>query len=252
MGDMTKANTAEIRYGVSLLALLMTALFLVAQPVRAETSTNPLVTESFWKKVKQSENGLAMVRAAIDAGWDVNEKANNYNFRGTALHHAALAGMNEAIDFLLSKGANPNSVNHSEYTPLHFASTFAEDEDSLEIKAVSIKMIQTLLDAGANIDAVSDLGNSPLHRAFGSGSVETINYLIDAGASQTLLNVNADTPFEAIQLHRGRPFWGSSFYTDNKDRFTDNLRLVWGDWENGKIILEESINGKLTKIEQED
>lgn len=145
-----------------------------------------------------------MVRAAIDAGWDVNEKANN--FRGTALHHAALVGMSEAIPILLSKGANPNSVNHSGYTPLHFASTFAKDEDSQEIKAVSIEMIQILLDVGANIDAVNDLGNSPLHRAFGYGSVETINHLIDAGATQTLINVNADTPFETIQVSRGRPF----------------------------------------------
>ena len=251
MGDMTKANEADVKYGVTLLALLMTALFLVAQPVRAETGENPLTSRAFWAEMKQTDNWQEIVQGHIDAGWDIQEV---HPKNGTALHRAVVAGFAEALPVLIDDHRLDVNLTQSisKGTPLHYAVTYAKEEDPAEIKANAIKMAEFLINAGANMEAVDWNGDTPLHSAFGYGSVKTINFLIDAGASQTTVNHNNNTPFEMIQSGRGRPFWGSSFYGDHKDRFTDNLRLVWGDWENGKIILEESINGKLTKIEQED
>ena len=44
-------------------------------------------------------------------------------------------------------------------------------------------MAQALIDAGANIDAKNDYGETPLHRAIGNRRMEMAQWLIAAGAT---------------------------------------------------------------------
>ena len=66
-----------------------------------------------------------------------------------------------------------------------------------------------------------------------------INFLIDAGADQTITDLNNETPFQMIQSRRGNPFFGSVFFEVNYLKFTKNLRAFQGDRKNGQNILVE-------------
>lgn len=56
-----------------LLSFIFAALMLTGQPVRGETSTNPLTSRAFWAEMKQTQGWQEIVHRHIDAGWDVNE-----------------------------------------------------------------------------------------------------------------------------------------------------------------------------------
>ena len=212
--------------GNILLTFIFTALFLVAQPVRAETGENPLTSRVFWAEMKQTDNWQEIVQKHIDAGWDIQEVHHHF---GTALQSAVVAGFVEALPVLIDDfDINVNLTNHetSNRIPLHYAATFAEDTDSPEVKAIGIEMAEILIEAGADMKAQDWNGNTPLHRAFRFGAVETINYLLDAGADQTILNYNFETPFELV-FHR--PEDGhliAVFYPQNKHRFSKNLKKL--------------------------
>ena len=100
-------------------------------------------------------------------------------------------------------------------------------------------MADILIKAGADIDALDLNGATPLHYAFGYGSIKMINFLIDAGADQTSTNRNNKTPFQMIQSRRGNRFFGSVFFEVNYLKFTKNLRAFQGDRKNGQNILVE-------------
>lgn len=127
----------------------------------------------------------------------------------------------------------------SKSTPLHYVATYAEEKDSRQAKATAVNMADILIKAGADMHALDLNGGTPLHHAFGFGSIRMVNFLIDAGADQTITDRNNKTPFDMIQSYRGNPFFGSAFYQINKFKFTKNLRVVRGSWENGKRILME-------------
>ena len=44
-----REKTSAVRYGVSLVALMMAVMMMVVQPVKGEDSMNPLVTKNFWE-----------------------------------------------------------------------------------------------------------------------------------------------------------------------------------------------------------
>jgi ankyrin repeat protein len=62
-----------------------------------------------------------------------------------------------------------------------------------------------LLTAGANINAVNEYGDTPLHiAAEGLGSIETIQILLDCGADITLVNKHGKTAYMvAIESDNG-------------------------------------------------
>ena len=111
-------------------------------------------------------------------------------FGETSLYIAALHGHKHIIEYLLSKGANPNSKLrgvHNGVTPLYIASqkNYAD-------------CIEVLLNAGAKIDApVSNInfpGSTPLYVAASQKSNDAVKILIKRGANVNAYLTNSPTP----------------------------------------------------------
>lgn len=103
-------------------------------------------TEQFWSAARRGE--LEKVKSLIESGVDVDAKTN---YGATALSFAADRGQKEVVEYLLSKGANPN-VKDTFYnaTPMTWATMHdrydimralvlggADDVDSATAKAIA-------------------------------------------------------------------------------------------------------------------
>jgi ankyrin repeat protein len=60
--------------------------------------------------------------------------------------------------------------------------------------------IQTLVTAGADVNIVSDLGNTPLHSAAMSGQTEAVKLLLEVGANPSLKNEFNQVPADVAEL----------------------------------------------------
>lgn len=114
---------------------------------------NPLGTriESLLQFAVQLKNE-ALINALLKAGADINYGSNSVI--GTALH-TAVAHLNEPmVSFLLTQGAQVNSVDASKATPLHVAAALAGSP-------VAAHIAETLIKAGADASLKNKSGVSP-------------------------------------------------------------------------------------------
>ena len=106
-------------------------------------------------------------------------------FDMTALHWSARAGSNEASQLLLDQGADPNTLNRSQRTPVQLAA---------EMNRADI--VTLLANAGADLNTQDKKGRTPLHRATYEGKVEAAEALLANGADPNITNRNGKTAFE--------------------------------------------------------
>lgn len=114
--------------------------------------------------------------------------ANNSVCR-TALHNAVEKGDLNAVSLLIGNGADVNSIDTG-----HAALTRAASGNHLEIARV-------LLDAGANINSVSQEGYYAIYYAAQSGSPELINLLLEFGADINRVDDNKTSKYPLSPLH---------------------------------------------------
>jgi ankyrin repeat protein len=128
------------------------------------------------------KNDTNMLAALLDHGAAIEDKSN-YREQCTALHCAAIRGNIAAIAFLLSRGANVNSVDRFYKTPLHYAA------ESNQAEAVSY-----LIAHGADINARSNDNNrTPLEVAVYYQCVEAARVLLENGAEADFDKLIAST-----------------------------------------------------------
>ena len=124
---------------------------------------------------------LDRVKAIVDEDQDMSaDLVNAYAQDGfTALGLAAFFGHEDNAAYLLTKGAQVNSVsqNRMRVMPLHSA-----------VAGRHIGIARRLLEAGADVSAKQADGFAPLHGAAQNGQVEMIELLLAHGA-----NVNTPT-----------------------------------------------------------
>ncbi|VDN23536.1 unnamed protein product [Gongylonema pulchrum] len=92
----------------------------------------------------------------------------------TALHRAAYGGHVEAVEYLLSLGADPEWTTDDGWTVLHCAATWAMYE-----------VVALLLRHGINVNSRTNGQLTPLHLAVSSNQPQdrvltTIHYLLEA------------------------------------------------------------------------
>jgi uncharacterized protein len=70
----------------------------------------------------------------------------------------------------------------------------------LAARTGAIEDIEILLGAGAEIDAIGDLGNTPLHQAAMSGQFASTRKLLDLGANRDVTNEYGQTASDVAEL----------------------------------------------------
>jgi len=121
----------------------------------------------------------------------------------TALHLAAAGHRVEIVRLLLAAGADPNSaMNHRESGPLHYAADGYVVGPAWNAKR-QVETIQTLLKAGAKINAQDKNGATPLHRAVRTRSAAAVKCLLDSGSDATRRNKPGSTPFHLAVQNTG-------------------------------------------------
>jgi ankyrin repeat protein len=122
----------------------------------------------------------------------------------TALHVAAAGYRVEIAKLLLDAGAEVGAaMNHRRSQPLHYAADGYLENPNWNAKR-QVRMIELLLQAGANIHAPDKNGATPLHRAVRTRCAAAVQALLDAGADTTLRNKPGSTPFHLAVQNTGR------------------------------------------------
>ena len=115
------------------------------------------------------QQDAAAVDALLRQGADVNAAQGDGM---TALHWAAEHGDQELAARLLDAGADPGAGTRiGQHRPLHLAA-----------KGGHPGVLRLLVDAKADVSALTTTGAAPLHFAAASGSSDAVTILLDAGA----------------------------------------------------------------------
>jgi ankyrin repeat protein len=125
---------------------------------------------------------LNKVRSLIEADSTLLESKDNSGY--TPLSLACLRNQVVVANFLISKGANVNSRNNWDQTPLHNANgVFGQDFD----------LIKRLITLGADINAQGNRGDTPLEWAAARGNLKVARLLIENGADLNGFSKNSGT-----------------------------------------------------------
>jgi len=119
------------------------------------------------------EGNLPMMELFVAKGADVN-KLNAIGEQ--AIMHAAWKGRVEAVKWLLAHGAKINREPR-QWTALHYAAFAGQSE-----------MVTYLVDRGADLDARSTNGSTPLMMAVYEGKEAVVKQLITLGADRRIRN----------------------------------------------------------------
>jgi len=165
------------------------------------------------------EIGFPLLYYAI---WDQNmdaikllmRKGANVNGRDTgsgktALHYAIWEGNKDIVELIIAGGADLNAQDKQGYTALHYATiegrkqmvelltakgaASAQSAIHLAVREEDLAKVKSLIEAGADVNAKDEGGQTPL---FVTGDKEVVEFLIAQGA-----NVNATDKMAWTPLH---------------------------------------------------
>jgi len=209
---------------------LTAALAVIAGFSPAGSQVAPSSTEiaSYTGVHAAAHNGdIADIKRLINSGIDLER----IDGRGrTALHIAAFASHDGAVTLLAEAGLDPNRLENGKYDIITIAAV-ANDADMVRTAAkaggsarniTSIydgtaliaaahlgnwESVQVLIEAGAPLDHVNNLGWTALIEAvvLGDGGprhVKTAKILVEAGADRSIADRNGNTPL-ALAMERG-------------------------------------------------
>jgi ankyrin repeat protein len=127
----------------------------------------------------RAEHLLRQDQSLVNARWMHDE---------TVLHFLAIERFADAVRFLITHGADVNTVNEFGDSPL------------VDVAAVSTNEIaRMLLAAGADPNgAETPFRYCPLHNAARKGNAELVRLLLDAGANPHYVNGYRETIFDAL------------------------------------------------------
>ena len=121
-----------------------------------------------------------ILQAIISHGVDVN--ATNKN-NTTALMRACVQGNEDAINVLLTAGADPNITNAAVGTCLHHAA----------LGDCSKEVFQAIINHGIDVNATNNDNSTTLMIACVQGNDDAINVLLKAGADPNIAGADVDT-----------------------------------------------------------
>ncbi len=142
------------------------------------------------------QGNLEIVKALTEAGADINSCGTTsvkYDITETVLS-ASLMHI-DVLNYLISKGADVNRHNDKfQHTALHYACYHGYHQS-----------VTSLLNAGANIDALTTLSETPLMLSAERGHVKTTQILLTRRANTTLTNKWGDTALSLARKNGHQP-----------------------------------------------
>jgi ankyrin repeat protein len=155
---------------VRLTAIFSGLALAIAIPAAAQMGFSP--SYLFLKAVKDADGKTLteMLNKAGSGSVIINTKSQDTG--DTALHIVTRRRDLTYLNFLLSRGADPNVANNAEVTPLYMATQMRWTEG-----------VSLLLDRGARPDMPSSLGSTPLARAVQNYDANIAALLLRAGAN---------------------------------------------------------------------
>jgi cytohesin len=146
----------------------------------------------------QNELDRSLLQATADGDADKVKSlllkgadANAGDYRGTALHIAALGNYKSIVESLLAAGVNVDARNAAGNTPLHYSAVYGHHD-----------IVELLIKNGADVKAQDLLGYTPLHWAASGDHSDVAELLISMGA-----DVNARQKENLTPLHEAAK-WG--------------------------------------------
>ena len=151
---------------------------------------------------------LRVLRALLAHGADVNGRNSMEEPRwsgaryrrhmtgATAFLLAAKSADVEALRLLLEYGADPTIDTEDGITPLMAAAgiSWASNQDRAS-EAQVLEAVRLLVEElGADVNAVSAVGETPLHAAAYRGANSVVRYLVDRGAALDVVAIDGRTP----------------------------------------------------------
>ena len=158
----------------------------------ADDGRKPLHFLSYGK-YRSQEDGVRVARLLLKRGADVNTRCNDHK---TPLHLASYFGNVEIVRLLLDHGADPeaNATGDFEDKPLHKVSY-----GKYRSEADGVRVVQLLLERGADVNTRRNDHWTPLHVASCFGNVEIVRLLLDHGADP---EANAEAGMGEKPLHK--------------------------------------------------
>lgn len=176
--------------------------------------------KSEWQGASDAHVGrLIQAEMAVSSG-----EINKQRFDGwSLLHEAILNGDGDAVNYLITNGADINLPANDGWTPLHAASSGFVGNHDIMVKEKEYnyyEIFRMILDAGADVRAVTSDGWTPLHCAVinantgwmqsKSAALNRIRDLLKAGADPEARDLNGRTPLHWAAMQ------GYSNYVDEK------------------------------------
>ena len=209
--------------------------------VRTCRETNELFTRFIYGRVKDlrvrrdgigrpyfllavDDGNLAAVERFVEAGASVNMTNHIACFRETAIHTCAYYGHVEIAEFLIRKGVDVSAADWVGGGVMHSLVNGMPEEEAmatllveagahvdgrrkpvtpLQTAAVfgNLRMVQRLLDLGANPNACNGQGSRPVHLAIGGkGSSAVVRCLLEAGQNVDVADHYGRTPLHMAAL----------------------------------------------------
>ena len=145
------------------------------------------------------EQHVKCIEFLVEKGVETNLQDNEGS---TALMIASRRGNKNIVEQLISKGkAEVNSQDHQGRTALmhsvHFQEKWCQQADIAEVA-------RSLIESGANIDLLDNLGWSALMISCQNECVEVCSILLDKGANSSLKNIEGLTAFDIAMRSKNR------------------------------------------------
>jgi ankyrin repeat protein len=129
----------------------------------------------------------------------------------TPLHKAVKTCNLTLVQKLLKTNININALNYKRETPLHKAipayyhikHSLRTRTPSLDMYSNNLNIIRALLNAGADVNAINNNGETPLHIAISVCDIKIVKILLEFGADPKalyLLSIHQDIYKEIIDL----------------------------------------------------
>lgn len=113
----------------------------------------------------------------------------------TPLIFAARMGYNKATEFLLYHGANVNAKSQADPTQINRAGIGTTSLHHA-VEGGHEEVVRMLIKHGADIDALNEWAESPLHFAASDGFTKIVEYLLDQSAIGNLPDIHGETPLD--------------------------------------------------------